>query len=148
MRLDAKPAWSWKPRDDALRFEVNSAPSTIHGTGAFAAGPIPARAKIGELTGKVIPVRTARRRALTAERIYLVDLDERTALDCSQGNVLRYLNHSCRSNAFLRIARGRVEVFALRAIRPAEELTVNYGETPHPGGMVCRCGRPDCRGRL
>jgi uncharacterized protein len=48
----------------------------------------------------------------------------------------------------LRIRQGRVEFYALRAIAPGEELTANYVETHHPGGMACQCGAPNCVGRL
>ncbi|HPP84032.1 MAG TPA: SET domain-containing protein-lysine N-methyltransferase, partial [Rubrivivax sp.] len=43
---------------------------------------------------------------------------------------------------------GRVEFYALRAIEPGEEITVDYGETHHEGRLACRCGAPGCRGAL
>jgi len=131
-----------------LRYPVISRSSAIEGTGAFAGSSIPARAKIGEVTGELVPIRTARKRARKQCRICLVDVSDTHALDCSNGNVLRHLNHSCGSNAFLRIIRNRVEVYARRAIRSGEELTVDYGESPHRGGMKCRCGHRDCRDRI
>ncbi len=132
----------------SIRYPVRSARSTIEGTGVFAAGLIPARLKIGEVTGEVISVRTARKRARTRCRMCLIDLSDRHALDCTSGNALRHLNHACRPNAYLRIIRLRVEVYARRAIRAGEEITVDYGESPHKGGMKCRCGHKDCRDRI
>jgi SET domain-containing protein len=131
-----------------LRFRVRSAPSRIQGRGVFSLERISARRKIGEVTGELIPLRAARRRAATRCRICLVDVSDTHALDCTRGNTLRHLNHSCDANAFLRICRSRVEVYARRTIRRGEEITVDYGESPHRGGMPCRCGRPGCRSRI
>jgi uncharacterized protein len=131
-----------------LRYPVHGAASAIEGTGAFAGTKIPRRAKIGEVTGELISIRTARRRAKMRCRLCLVDVSDTLALDCSKGNALRFLNHSCRSNAFLRICRNRVEVYARRAIREGEEITVDYGESPHRGGMQCVCGQRTCRDRI
>ena len=131
-----------------IRFKLTTARSTIEGTGVFAGQRIPRRAKIGEVTGELISIRTARMRAKGRCRMCLVDVSDTRALDCTRGNALRHLNHSCRSNAFLRIVRDRVEVYAKRDIRKGEELTVDYGESPHSGGMRCRCGVPGCRDRI
>ena len=131
-----------------IKYRVRSAPSAIEGTGVFAAVKIPRRAKVGEVTGEIISIRTARRRARDGCRLCLIDLNDTHAIDCTEGNVLRLLNHSCRSNAFLRIFRNRVEVYARRDIRPGEEITVDYGESPHSGGMKCGCGHPTCRDRI
>ena len=131
-----------------LRYPVISRRSAIEGTGVFAAARIPSRAKIGEVTGEIISVREARKRARHRCRMCLIDLSHTRALDCTNGNALRHLNHSCRSNAFLRIYRERVEVYARRAIRSGEEITVDYGQSPHSGGMKCRCGHKDCRDRI
>ena len=131
-----------------IRYPVRTAASPIEGTGAFAGALVPKRAKIGEVTGQLISIREARRRAKKRCRLCLVDVSDTLALDCSQGNALRFLNHSCRSNAFLRIFRNRVEVYARRTIRMGEEITVDYGESPHRGGMQCGCGRKGCRDRI
>lgn len=131
-----------------LNYPVIAAPSGIEGSGVFAAAAVPRRSKIGELTGELITVRTARSRARGSTRIYLVDVSDTHALDCTKGNQLRHLNHSCGSNAFLRIIRNRVEVYAKRDIGKGEEITVDYGETPHRGGMKCRCGSAACRDRI
>jgi SET domain-containing protein len=131
-----------------LRYKIISAPSRIDGRGAFAAVRIPGRAKIGEVTGELVSIRTARRLARDRCRMCLIDVSSTKALDCTQGNVLRHVNHSCRPNAFLRIFRERVEVYARQDIRRGQEITVDYGESPHEGGMKCRCGHRDCRDRI
>jgi len=128
-----------------INYRIGSARSDIEGRGVFSREKIPGRRKIGEVTGELISVRTARKRAKGKCRICLIDLTNTLALDCTGGNVLRLLNHSCRSNAFLRICRNRVEVYAKRDIRKGEEITVDYVESAHSGGMKCGCGQKGCR---
>lgn len=132
-------------RETMINFEVTIAKSPVEGKGVFAFSVIPRRAKIGEVTGSIISIRQARARARGSCRICLIDISDTHALDCTQGNLFRHLNHSCRSNAFLRIFRSHVEVYARRVITVGEEITVDYGETPHGGGMKCRCGQSECR---
>ena len=48
----------------------------------------------------------------------------------------------------MRIAYGRLEFYALREIKPGEELTCNYGETHHDGTLACRCHSPQCQGYI
>ncbi len=131
------------------KFAVEVRPSAIDGQGAFAAEAVPPRLKIGEIRGESISVAEARIRATRSQRIMIVELSERRAIDFSQSSdPMRYTNHSCRPNARLCIRDGRVEFYALRAITPGEEITVNYGETHHEGRLACRCGAPNCVGRL
>jgi SET domain-containing protein len=88
-------------------------------------------------------------RATRSERIMIVELSARKAIDFSQSaDPMRYTNHGCRPNARLCIRQGRVEFYALRAIAAGEEITVDYGETHHEGRLACRCGAPGCRGAL
>jgi len=131
------------------KFAVDVKPSRIDGMGAFAAEPIPAYKKIGEIRGEAISVREARKRARQQQRIMIVEISDKRAIDASQSeDPMRYTNHSCSPNTVLRIQRGRVEFYALRAIGLGEELTANYGETHHEGKLECRCGAPNCVGRI
>jgi len=123
-------------------------PSGIEGRGVFAVADLPARRKLGEISGVLVRLPQARRRVAKARRIYLIELSRRYALDCSRGNVLKHLNHACAPNCYLRVFRKRVEVYTLRRIRAGAELTVDYGITPHRHGMQCRCGAVGCRRRL
>lgn len=132
---------------DAYKFRVKR--SSIHGKGLFARSSIPARRKIGELSGEVITQAEARRRARRSNSIMIVELGDGTAIDASQhGNHFKYVNHSCTPNAFMRIIRGRLEFYSLREIAPNEELTCNYGETHHEGTLTCRCRSERCQGYL
>ena len=147
--LQAVPARPAGARSDPQKFAVDVQASRIDGQGSFAAEPIPARRKIGEIRGESISVREARRRAQGQARIMIVEITERRAIDASQSaDPLRFTNHSCLPNAVLRIRQGRVEFYAMRDVAPGEELTVNYGETHHEGRLRCRCSAPGCVGRL
>lgn len=131
------------------KFAVDVHASRIDGLGAFAAEAIPARLKIGEIRGESISVEEARIRATRHERIMIVELSAKKAIDFSKSaDPMRYTNHSCAPNARLCIRHGRVEFYALRPIAPGEEITVHYGETHHEGRLACRCGAPGCSGRL
>ncbi len=131
------------------KFAVDVAPSAIDGLGAFAAVGIPPRLKIGEIRGESITVQQARIRATRTARIMIVELSDKKAIDFSQSaDPMRYTNHSCQPNARLCIRQGRVEFYAVRAIPPGEEITVDYGETHHEGRLRCRCGVAGCRGAL
>ena len=124
-------------------------PSPIDGLGVYAAERVPRAMKIGEIRGESISVAEARIRATRTERVMIVELSARRAVDFgSSSDPMRYTNHSCRPNAELVTANGRVEFYALRAIEPGEEITVDYGETHHEGRLACRCGAPGCRGAL
>ena len=146
----ATPAEAVSPARPAYqKFDVVARLSAIDGMGAFAAEAIPARLKIGEIRGESISVSNARIRATRHERIMIVEVSPRRAVDFSKSNdPMRYTNHSCAPNARLCIRQGRVEFYALRPIASAEEITVNYGETHHEGRLVCRCGATACVGRI
>ena len=136
-------------RSDPQKFAVDVKASRIDGQGAFAAEAIPARRKIGEIRGESVSVREARQRALGRQRIMIVEVSDRRAIDATNSSdPLRYTNHSCRPNAVLRIRQGRVEFYAMREVARGEEITVNYGETHHEGRLRCRCGAAGCIGRL
>lgn len=135
------------------KFKVEVGPSAIDGQGAFAAEPIPARRKIGEIRGEFIDMATARARAREAERttgrIFMVAISDKRAVDATHAtDPLRFANHSCMPNMVLKVQQGRVAFYALRDIDAGEELTARYGETHHAGRLRCRCGAPNCIGRL
>lgn len=123
--------------------------SPIDGFGVFALEPVPKWHKIGEVRGESITVAEARRRAATLERIMIVEVSAKKAIDLARStDPMRFTNHSCQPNGQLRIQEGRIEFYALRDITPGEEITVAYGETHHEGRLACRCGAPGCAGRL
>jgi SET domain-containing protein len=137
------------PRPAYQKFDVVARSSAIDGLGVFAAEPIPARRKIGEIRGERMSVEVARIRATRYERIMIVEISADEAIDFAKStDPMRYTNHACTPNARLCIRRGRVEFYALRAIGPGDEVTVKYGPTHHEGRLACRCGTPNCAGWL
>jgi len=131
------------------KFEVVARPSAIDGMGVFAGEPILARRKIGEIRGERMSVEVARIRATRYERIMVVEVSPHEAIDFARStDPMRFTNHGCEPNARLCIRQGHVEFYALRAIEPGEEITVNYGATHHEGRLACRCGAPSCIGWL
>lgn len=128
---------------------VRVAKSRIAGKGAYAIKTIPARQKIGDLGGVIVTMREARKLIRDQKVINLVELDDDLALNASaEPNDLRFINHSCDPNTFMRVLKNRVEFYALRRIRQGEELSCNYGETHHEGTLPCRCGARNCRGYI
>ena len=136
-------------RQPYQKFDVFVRKSEIDGHGVFAAEMIPSRLKIGEIRGEAITCAEGRRRAASLQRIMIVEISPRTAIDASKStDPMRFTNHSCQANARLAIIAGRIEFYSLRGIEPGEEITVNYGETHHEGKLRCRCGAPNCIGAL
>lgn len=130
-----------------LHYRIQNKPSKIDGKGAFALQQIPARKKIGNLGGEVISLREARKRASQTKRVAMVEFGDGRALDASvHPNELRYVNHSCKPNTYMRVCYSRVEFYSLRTIKKGEELTCNYGPTHHDGKLKCRCGAEGCIG--
>lgn len=124
-------------------YEVKKSP--IEGKGVFATRKWQARKKIGELTGEFLSQREVRRLATGKKRIHIYEFSSGYALHIL--NELRYINHQCAANAYLRIVGNRIEgecrieVYALRNIEPGEEITLNYGSHTH-GVLKCGCDQP------
>jgi SET domain-containing protein len=141
--------------------------SRIHGNGVFATAPIAKGARIIQYRGKL-------RSHGEVDRIYadevetghtfLFTLNDTYVIDANvQGNAARWINHSCAPNCEAvhdedddgDPARDAVYIEAMRAIKPGEELTYNYGITlgePHTDRLkalwACRCGSPKCTGTM
>ena len=125
------------------------AKSAIDGRGCFSAATFEPRRKVAELAGARISRQEARRRMAGRRRIRICDLDERTSIDASDGgDATAFINHSCQPNLFMRVTRGHALLFALRPIRPGDEMLLDYGASHHDGSLRCRCGAPGCRGAL
>lgn len=128
-------------------YPVKVAQSKIAGKGAYALQRIPARKKIGDLGGVIITMKEAMKLIKNLKVINLVELDNDLALNASANpNDMRFINHSCGPNTYLRVMKDRVEFYALRDIKKGEELSCDYGETHHEGKLPCKCGARNCRG--
>jgi SET domain-containing protein len=120
--------------------------SGINGKGCFAARPLSARKKIGELVGERISNREAQRRVARGGKVRICELDDNWSIDASVGgNATAFINHSCAPNCFSRITHGHMLFFALRDIAAGEEITLDYTPSQHPG-RPCTCGAASCRG--
>ena len=130
-----------------LNFLLQIAKSRIHGNGAYAFKSIPAKTKIGSMAGEIISKKLAREKAKENESISIVELWNGKALDASIiYNNLKFINHSCCPNTYMRTLQNHVEFYTLRFIKTSEELTCNYGPTHHDGKRKCKCGAPNCKG--
>ena len=124
------------------RFAVRRSPV---GLGLYAMQPISRGELVVEYTGQLLPSDEAYRKGGK----YLFEVNSRWIVDGSgRENISRYINHSCRPNCEPRTRGMRILIYALRAIRPGEELTYYYGkeyfdELIRPKG--CRCDY--CSGR-
>lgn len=121
--------------------------SPIHGRGVFAARPIPAGARILEYTGEKITHRESLVRC-QANNQCIFHLNEHFAIDGSaEGNMARFINHSCSPNCEAELVDGHLYITALRDLMAGEELCFNYGYDlvdyrEHP----CHCGSGNCAG--
>lgn len=135
-----------------LNYPLMVGKSRIAGKGAFAVKNIPARKKLGNMGGEIISYREAQKRVKKqpGNVLFMVEFDhEDIALDASiNSNELRYINHSCDPNTFMRRAYQKVEFYTRRPIKKGEELTCDYGETHHDGKLPCRCRAANCRGYI
>lgn len=123
--------------------------STINGKGCFATVPFKRGRKIAEYTGERITDLEAQNRARTRRHLRICDIDGRFSLDGARGgNGTHYINHSCDPNAYMRTLYGHVLFFALRDIRPEEEITIDYEQTLLPDSKRCYCGAENCRGTI
>src|SRR2546422_10513313 len=122
--------------------------SAIQGRGCFSVAHFKGRRKIAEYTGEKIRNAEANRRA-TRRRLRICAINERWSLDGSRGgNGTHYINHSCEPNAYMKTIHGHILFFALRDIRPGEEITIDYENTLHPDSKRCLCAAVTCRGKI
>lgn len=109
------------------------------GLGLFAEAPYKKGEFVIEYTGEKITHEEADRRGGK----YLFEVNSKWTIDGKgRENIARYLNHSCDPNCESKIVGSRVKIYTIKAIKPGEELTYDYGEEyvddfikPHG----CRC---------
>jgi|SRR5689334_18030818 len=121
---------------------------SLTGLGLFATRPLKKREIIAEYKGPRVDAEEAGRLERRGNR-YLYEINPRVTIDGSpRTNLARYANHSCNPNTETYTYRRRVFIRALRAIKPDEEITYDYGNDYLKyviGRSRCRCGR--CRRR-
>ena len=141
--------------------------SPIHGNGVFAAMPIRKGERIIEYKGRRRTHEEVDQDSggdVESGHTFLFTLNDDWVIDASyEGNDARWINHSCDPNceALIEEAEGddrtadKVFIEAIRAIKPGEELTYDYGitlaerHTPRLKKIwACRCGARDCTGTM
>ncbi len=132
------------PRYACFRMEIRE--SAIHRRGVYTLERIPPRHKVIEYTGEKIGRRETKRRGL-GSITYLFTLDNYWTIDGAfGGSGAEIINHSCDPNLYTVIMRGHILYMSKRAIRPGEELTVDYRFSDDIDDVKCRCGAKKCRG--
>ncbi|HEX4870965.1 MAG TPA: SET domain-containing protein-lysine N-methyltransferase [Nevskiaceae bacterium] len=141
--------------------------SPIHGNGVFAARDLPAGLRLIEYRGRRLTHAQADRLydgGIESGHTFLFTLNDRFVVDGNQqGNIARWLNHSCEPNCEALVVEARdgdprrdqVWLETLRPVAAGEELTYDYGivlEVRHSARLkalwACRCGSPRCTGTL
>ena len=123
--------------------------SPIDGKGCFATQLFPKGRKIAEYAGELISRREVARRVRTRRKHRICALSYNRHIDGARGgNGTHYINHSCEPNSYLKTIHGHILFFALRDIRPGEEITIDYENTLHPDSKRCLCGAITCRGKI
>jgi len=147
--------------------KVTARRSAIHGNGVFATAPIRKGEQVIEYTGRLRThedVDAGEQGDVESGHTFLFTLNDEYVIDGSEdGNVARWINHSCSPNceAVLHEDEGddrsldRVFIEAIADIEPGEELTYNYGitlaerHTPRLKQIwACHCGAANCTGTL
>jgi SET domain-containing protein len=121
--------------------------SGIQGWGVFATRTIPKSTRVIDYAGEKISNQESlkrERRYVRQGHIWCFKLTNRTVIDAGvNGNIARFINHSCRPNCYVEIAKGVIWIRASRNIRKGEEITYHYN-TDGEAGIECRC-RPGCQ---
>jgi hypothetical protein len=141
--------------------------SRIHGNGVFAAAPIRKGTRLIQYRGRL-------RSHEEVDRVYADDVDtghtflftlnDDYVIDANvDGNDARWINHSCDPNCEAVHAEDEngdssqdaIYIESIRAIKPGEELTYNYGirlAEAHSAKMkklwACHCGAKTCTGTM
>jgi uncharacterized protein len=129
-----------------FRLEIRE--SKIHRYGVYAQERIPAHRKVIEYTGERISRRETKIRG-SGRFTYLFSLDNYWTLDGAVGGSgAEIINHCCEPNLRSAILRGHILYISKRAIRPGEELTVDYRFSDDIERVKCSCGARNCRGEI
>src|SRR6187200_2166599 len=104
--------------------------SRIQGWGVFATEPINKNTRIIDYAGEKVTNRESLKREvryLKQGHIWCFKLNRLYARDAAvDGNVARFINHSCRPNCYSQVIGQTIWIRAARNIRRGEELTYDY----------------------
>src|SRR5260370_31055688 len=114
------------------------------GLGLFATAPIEKRTVIVEYKGRTLTTEQADKVEGRGNR-YLNELNSRWTIDgTTRRNLGRYANHSCRPNAEAHQVGHRMFLRAIKAIKPGDEITWNYGRDYYLNVITrsgCKCDK-------
>jgi SET domain-containing protein len=130
--------------------------SGVHGKGAFALQRIRKGRRIIEYVGERMPWHAASEDPDDPHTFLFGLTDGDVVINAAiGGNDSRWINHSCDPNCATEEEDDRIFVYALRAIRPGEELFYDYKIVPAERRtkklereFACRCGTANCRGTM
>src|SRR5215470_8870575 len=112
------------------------------GLGLFATAPIKKSAFIVEYKGRKLTTKQADKLEARGNR-YLYEINSRWTIDgTSRRNLARYANHSCRPNAESHEVGRRMFLRAIKAIKPGDEITYDYGDDYYRNVITprgCKC---------
>ena len=124
--------------------------SKLHGFGVFAVEPINKNKRIIDYAGQLISNKQSLNREdryLRKGCIWVFRVNRAWSRDANvDGNVARFINHSCKPNCWVDVVDKTIWIRAARNIKPGEELTYDYN-TEGDKTIPCRC-RPGCKTRL
>ena len=124
--------------------------SKLHGWGVFALEDLNKNKRIVTYDGEKITAKESADREdryLNRGEIWCFRLNRRWVIDANvDGNVARFINHSCTPNCYSNIIDGEIWIIAGRGVKKGEELTYNYF-TDGDKEIQCRC-RPGCKNKL
>lgn len=123
------------------------------GYGVFTKKEIKAGTVIGDYLGKVINI-TEYDLDLDKKGLYLMYYTDQASIypDLTKPGP-HLINHSCTPNCWIYIFHGHTLFFALRKIKPGEELTISYllspkDKTCNPCNHNCKCESKFCTGTM
>jgi len=124
--------------------------SSLHGWGVFALEDINKNKRIVTYDGEKISSKESADREdryLRRGEIWCFRLNQRWVIDANvNGNVARFINHSCRPNCYSNVIDGTIWVIAGKSVTAGDELTYDY-HTEGDKEIECHC-RPGCTTRL
>jgi SET domain-containing protein len=133
--------------------EVRS--SSVHGRGVYAINPIRKGRRIIEYTGERVSWENAPNDP-EDPHTFNFGLENGDVINPEVGgNEARWINHSCDPNCEAIEENDRIYIYAMRSIRPGEELFYDYAlELDEPitnelrEEFACHCGSAKCRGTM
>ena len=142
-----------RARQRAVQIEVRE--SGVHGHGVYAMQAIPKGTRIIEYTGQRVSWEAAPNDE-NDPHTFNFGLENGQVINPEVGgNDARWINHSCDPNCETNEEDDRIFVYALRSIRPGEELFYDYKIVPAERrtkklekDFACLCGSAKCRGTM